>query len=175
MEKDLIRRQLKKIRADIKMRSEKDDCIFKTVTELANSFDSIFIYVSMGTEADTRRIINFLSKSKKLFVPYTAPNKTMHAVLPEIPVNYDYIDCFGNVKSIPNKFYDGQATLNIVPLLGYDSNCYRLGYGAGCYDKYFAEYPRGLKVGIAYSEQMCEFTHCNTDIPLDIIITPKGA
>ena len=58
----------------------------------------------------------------------------------------------------------------LVPLVAFDSNLNRLGYGKGYYDNYL-KYTDCLKVGIAFSWQMVTKIDCsNIDVQLDIII-----
>jgi 5-formyltetrahydrofolate cyclo-ligase len=47
--------------------------------------------------------------------------------------------------------------LLIVPLIAFDRQCHRLGYGAGYYDLYLGQNPNIVTVGIAFAEQ--ESTH----------------
>jgi 5-formyltetrahydrofolate cyclo-ligase len=63
-----------------------------------------------------------------------------------------------------------------VPLLAFDSDCRRLGSGAGYYDRALAHTtPRQpLKIGVAYDFQRVDcLTAQAWDIPMDIIITEK--
>jgi 5-formyltetrahydrofolate cyclo-ligase len=64
--------------------------------------------------------------------------------------------------------------LVLIPLLAYDKNGYRLGYGKGYYDKYLASLGREvLKVGLSFfgpEERIPVEPH---DIPLDFCITPS--
>ena len=66
------------------------------------------------------------------------------------------------------------ATL-LVPVVGFDNACYRLGYGGGYYDKTLAMLsPRPLTIGIGF-----ERGHLDTifpqpfDIPLDFVLTEQ--
>jgi 5-formyltetrahydrofolate cyclo-ligase len=43
--------------------------------------------------------------------------------------------------------------LVIVPLIAFDRQCHRLGYGAGYYDLYLTQNPNVVAVGIAFAEQ----------------------
>jgi 5,10-methenyltetrahydrofolate synthetase len=61
----------------------------------------------------------------------------------------------------------------LVPLAGFDECCYRLGYGAGYYDRTLAALPRQtLAIGVGY-----ELSHLPTiypqphDVPMSIIVT----
>ena len=46
----------------------------------------------------------------------------------------------------------------IVPLVGYDANCYRLGYGGGYYDRYLKDF-NAPTIGLAYSFQYLSLIH----------------
>ena len=71
-------------------------------------------------------------------------------------------------------------TILLTPLLAYDSEGFRLGYGGGYYDGALAALRRAggpvLAVGTAFSEQMVErVPHHNRDEQLDWIVTERGA
>lgn len=67
----------------------------------------------------------------------------------------------------------------IVPVLAFDSNGFRLGYGRGYYDRTLGELRRKGRevtaIGIAYSKQMVDsiLPHEIHDQPLDFIVTEK--
>ncbi len=67
----------------------------------------------------------------------------------------------------------------IVPLLSYDKEKYRLGYGKGFYDRYLNKYLKKfgniLTVGVAFSFQKHHKLPIDkNDIKLDYILTEKG-
>jgi 5-formyltetrahydrofolate cyclo-ligase len=66
----------------------------------------------------------------------------------------------------------------LVPLLAFDAEGHRLGYGAGYYDRTL-ERLRGMKpilaIGLAYDEQeVASVPHQAWDEPLDWVLTPSG-
>ncbi len=68
----------------------------------------------------------------------------------------------------------------IVPLLAFDSEGFRLGYGGGYYDRTInilrKESSDILAVGIAYTEQQVEqVPHNSFDAQLDWVVTERGA
>jgi len=67
--------------------------------------------------------------------------------------------------------------LIFVPLVGFDNNLNRLGYGGGYYDRYFEKNSRLkkiYKIGLAFSFQKIKKLPINNfDKKLDIIITEK--
>ncbi len=59
-----------------------------------------------------------------------------------------------------------------VPLVGFDHGRNRLGQGGGHYDRYFAKYPDPLRIGLAWSVQLCDAVPAEAhDVPLDAIVT----
>jgi 5-formyltetrahydrofolate cyclo-ligase len=65
--------------------------------------------------------------------------------------------------------------LVFVPLLAFDTNGQRVGYGKGFYDRFLAECsPSTLKVGLSFFEAVNPISDLSTqDQPLDICITPN--
>jgi 5-formyltetrahydrofolate cyclo-ligase len=65
----------------------------------------------------------------------------------------------------------------VMPLLGFDSRGTRLGYGGGYYDRTLAKLSKRPRlIGLAFSAQeLAEIPHEPHDIPLDAIVTEKGA
>lgn len=64
----------------------------------------------------------------------------------------------------------------LVPLLAFDKQGHRLGYGRGFYDRFLADCrPACLKIGLSFFESEEEIDEINEkDVPLNLVITPKG-
>ncbi|HYE56178.1 MAG TPA: 5-formyltetrahydrofolate cyclo-ligase [Chitinophagaceae bacterium] len=62
-----------------------------------------------------------------------------------------------------------------VPMLAYDKQGYRVGYGKGFYDRYLQQCKPGiLKIGFSYFEPEPVISDVNEfDIPLNLVITPE--
>ncbi|MGH6944124.1 MAG: 5-formyltetrahydrofolate cyclo-ligase [Geminicoccaceae bacterium] len=69
-----------------------------------------------------------------------------------------------------------QPTVFLVPLVGFDDQGYRLGYGGGYYDRTLAAMsPRPLAIGVGYEFGRLGTIHPQPhDIPLDAIVTEAG-
>jgi 5-formyltetrahydrofolate cyclo-ligase len=67
----------------------------------------------------------------------------------------------------------------LVPLLAFDAQCYRLGYGGGHYDRTLAALRRQgtiTAIGLAFdAQQVAQVPVCPYDQRLDWILTPSGA
>ena len=110
----------------------------------------IGIYLSYKHEVDTWKLIEEFKTQKEFYVPIVCGKP-----IDKQEINKEFLD------------------LMIVPLVGYDANCYRLGYGGGYYDRYLKDF-NAPTIGLAYSFQYIEhYQSEDFDIPLDDIITDK--
>ncbi len=64
----------------------------------------------------------------------------------------------------------------LLPMLGWDGNGYRLGYGGGFFDRTLAALePRPRVIGIAYEQAYLPTIYPQPyDIPLDFVVTERG-
>ena len=84
---------------------------------------------------------------------------------------YGMLEPIRSKKNIPD--------IMLVPLLVFDKNKYRIGYGKGFYDKYLNKYLKTFKniltVGVAFSFQKHHKLPINNrDVKLNYILTEKG-
>ena len=77
---------------------------------------------------------------------------------------------------IPAAREDVQPTALLVPLVGFDPQGYRLGYGGGYYDRTLAAMsPASLTIGVGYELGRLATIHPQPhDIPMDAIVTEGG-
>ena len=125
------------------------DCISWDEIKNINSYQTI----KSKNEVDVRRLLNFLNSK--------------HPDL-QIDINESKIS---EPQNIPEgKTYD----LVIVPLVAFDRQGNRLGYGGGYYDRFLAGNSYGQAIGLAYSFQEVESLPVEEhDQKLDLIITEK--
>ena len=88
-----------------------------------------------------------------------------------------FVNEFGILE--PNKTIVKIPDIILVPILAFDKNKYRLGYGKGFYDRYLNKYLKQhkkiLTVGVAFSFQRQDnLPISQKDVKLDYIITEKG-
>ena len=85
------------------------------------------------------------------------------------------INKFGIPEPISSKIL--YPDIMLVPLVGYDDNLNRLGYGGGFYDRYIEKIDKiknVTKIGLAFSYQKIKSVPVNQyDKKLDYIITEK--
>lgn len=65
-----------------------------------------------------------------------------------------------------------EGSICLVPGLVFDSEGYRIGYGAGYYDNFLADYP-GLKVGLVRTLRISSnpLPHDDHDVPMDVLVS----
>ena len=85
------------------------------------------------------------------------------------------INKYGIPEPISNKVK--YPDILLVPLVAYDKNLNRIGYGGGFYDRYIKKIKKNKKIitiGLAYSFQKVKKIPVNEyDIKLDFIVTEK--
>jgi 5-formyltetrahydrofolate cyclo-ligase len=64
----------------------------------------------------------------------------------------------------------------LAPLVGFDRDCYRLGYGGGYFDRTLAALtPRPFAVGVGFELSKIETIYPQGfDVPMDIVVTEAG-
>ena len=132
-------------------------------------------YYPCNHEIDDLEILNFLRKKK------------VNISLPIIKSNYQMDFFEWTIKDIlkinkygiaePISLKKVYPDIILIPLLAYDDDLNRLGYGGGFYDRYFeklSKIKKVLKVGLAFSYQKLKKIPINKyDKKLDFIITEK--
>lgn len=122
-------------------------------------------YLSMPHEFNTTPLITQAIKDKKtVVVPKTCPEGKM------IFVKYDESQLrktsFGLLEPISNLEVDKSCIdLIHVPGIVFSPDGYRIGYGAGYFDRYLADYS-GNTISTIYSFQIQNFQKDTFDIPI---------
>ena len=133
-------------------------------------------YYPINSEIGCLDILEMLEKNNfKISLPVTKTNNDMDfyewSFKESLKVSYQGIPEPDSKKKV---FPD----VLIVPLVGFDNNKFRLGYGGGFYDRYIVKLSNLKKVftiGFAFSFQKIKKIPINNfDQKLDFILTNKG-
>ncbi len=135
-------------------------------------------YVAQRDEVQTKAIIeSALSAGKKVLVPKGDPtslNLTFHEIhsLDELaPGNFGVPEPSSGSRAIPLM----EAQLVLVPIVAWDSDGQRVGYGRGYFDRALKSRGPALATGLAFESQHREaLPATNSDVPLDIVVTEQG-
>lgn len=150
--KEDLRKTYLLIRKKIDNRIEKDNIIFQKVinNEKIIKADTILIYVAKEEEVTTKKLIEYFLKNKNVAVP-KIENNTM---------NFYYINnsndlekgYFGILEPITKeKVTDFNNAVCVTPGICFSYQGYRIGYGKGFYDKFFAKH-NIYSIGLCYQE-----------------------
>ena len=138
----------------------------------------ISIYYPSNYEVNCLKLFetNYLKKTKILLPVIKANNKMKFFKWEKNDVLK--INKFGMLEPAIY-FHHIVPEIMLVPLLAFDNNRFRLGYGGGFYDRYLNKYltnhKKILTIGIAFSFQKYHKLPVNDkDVKLDYILTEKG-
>lgn len=143
------------------------------LTEEFLSADTVLCYVSVNSELPTHEIFEHcFSIGKKAAAPVCVDGELI----------FKYIDGFDDLHigaySIPEPNEDcpevsvTSRTLCITPALCYNQNGYRIGYGKGYYDKFFAK-NQCVRMGLCCEKFIINFAPDENDRAVDIIVTER--
>ncbi len=164
------------------LRREHSQLIQKKLLELEVFIRSVNVmaYVAFRNEVETMPIIRHcLSEDKRVIVPVSMP-KTRELLLSElkdperelIPGTFDVPEPAPEyIRPFPAEDLD----LILVPGVAFDEKGFRLGYGAGYYDRFFERLPRRVpSIGLAFEIQIIDRVPADpTDQPVDFVLTEK--
>ncbi|NME84205.1 5-formyltetrahydrofolate cyclo-ligase [Clostridium sp. SM-530-WT-3G] len=184
--KKQIRREILEIRENLSL--EEKDNYDKIITDKffeSNYYkqaNNIFIYISYGSEIDTKYIITrAIKEGKNIYVPRTEFSaRLMNAVRIN---NFDNLikSKYGALEPKKDEAFINPNDLDliVVPGVAFDKNGGRIGYGAGFYDRYFKRIndenkSRIMKLVLAYDFQLMDKVPTDKeDVSIDAVITEK--
>lgn len=176
--KVIMRKKLTTQRAKIspEKRSDYAQSITAKILQLPEiiAAETIFIYISYGTEVNTHKLIKkLLTAEKKLFAPHIINPNCMQA----IPF-HNWADLHPGPLGILTPAYTKNQPqpfdISITPGLGFTTSGHRIGYGRGYYDKWFCANPVKNKIALAFEAQLADNIPIEkNDIYMDKIITEQ--
>lgn len=134
----------------------------------------IFCYASYNSEVDTFALMHrILQDGKKLYLPRCIPETREMDICNVKDLSELKTGSYGIKEPQGTAVSPDILDIAIVPMVAFDREKTRLGYGGGYYDR-FLQKTDIFKVGIAFSKQETEkLSKEATDIPMDIIVTEK--
>lgn len=180
MEKEALRDILREYRWSIPPleRDRKSRKITEYLRDIITTDEQILVYCAKQPEVETCWFIRHLIDAQiPVIVPIIEPKTTS--------LRLSYLKDTGclvqSTFSVPEPVGSeipanpADVTSAIIPMLGFDKNGGRLGYGAGYYDRFLSQHRHIRTIGIAYSNQE---THAlpidDNDIGMDVVVTEKG-
>ena len=151
------------------------DCAINWIE--ANRADAVLIYLSMRSEVETGGLLDYLlTRNKIVLAPVMrmkqrdlTPYRIMDAKRDLVLHPYGMYQ--PNKETCP-PFPLNQIDLIFVPGVAFDPKGYRIGYGAGFYDRLLPQCPQAVWIGLAYEAQIVTDTFPQTwDVPVHHILT----
>ena len=177
-EKNLLRKKYISIRENIPeiIKIQYDNQITEHLAKLLAKGQKVAIFNPKIHEINLMNLMNFRNDITYLF-PRIANNKILDFCL--IKNSYDFI--YNKIF----KLYEPDPTcltfipnIIICPLLSFDKNKHRLGYGGGYYDRTVAKLRKEYQIttiGVAYNvQQHKKLPNLDHDIALDNIVTENN-
>lgn len=160
------RKALIQRRAQLQDRTEKEKAIVEKLLPFLEG-KVVAAYVPIQNEVD---IYSHLQE-KISYLPRTDKNQGLffEKVEPDTPLhegNFHVME-----PAIHPESNESEIEVYLVPMVGF-SGLNRVGYGKGYYDRYFQK-REGLKIGIAFEVQQCDYEKQPWDIPMDLIVTEQ--
>lgn len=144
-------------------------------SNLYKNSESIFSFISFGSEISSLELIKEILKSgKTLLVPKILKGEDIM-----IPVQIEKLSdlkkgCFGILEPSSNTPYTLPIDLTLVPGLLFNKKGYRIGYGKGYYDK-FLKTNKTKSLGLCFDFQIEDINfEEDHDIAVDYICTDKA-
>lgn len=139
----------------------------------------ILSYAAMGAEADLTAFHRWAEAAgKRLAFPVTGPGGAMGAWQAPGPEAWR-LGRFGIWEPDPRlarAVEPGEIGLVLVPCVGFDRACRRLGRGGGYYDRYLPRCTGAARLGVAFDcQRLPELVPEDPwDVPLQAVVTEKG-
>lgn len=136
----------------------------------------IFLSIPQRNEVDTSFLLTVLQgKDKDIAVPkVSGKGELVHYLLTDATVfrnsRWGIPEPVSGIQLIPR-----QIDVVFLPLLAFDLEGYRVGYGGGFYDRFLANCREDVvKVGLSFFEPVAEISDRHPmDIPMDYCVTPE--
>ena len=142
-----------------------------------NRANAVLLYLSMRSEVETGSLLDYLLAQNKIVLAPVMDTKQRSLAPHRITdgkedlVFHPYGMYQPNRKTCP-LFPLEQIDLIFVPGAAFDLKGYRVGYGAGFYDRFLPQCPQSVWIGLAYEAQIVTNTFPQTwDVPLHQILT----
>ncbi len=132
----------------------------------------VMVYLAKEDEVDTRGIIEEARRQGKQVVVPKVKGEDMAAV--ELSQDFE-VNEFGVLEPKGTNIVDlSQIDLVVTPARAFDRYGYRLGRGAGFYDRFFSkeDLSSAYKIGVCFSCQLVECLPTDEwDVPVDLVVS----
>ncbi|QPH37985.1 5-formyltetrahydrofolate cyclo-ligase [Pedobacter endophyticus] len=137
----------------------------------------LFLPIAEKREPNTFLIIEWLAENHpdiKIIVPKADFNTALMTHHEYLGINDLQKNLYNILEPQKGNLHSGEVDMVLIPLLSFDKQGYRVGYGKGFYDR-FLQNLNAQKIGLSLSPAIEKIDDVNThDIRLDLCITPAA-
>lgn len=161
--------------SEIAARSARAGARLRALSEV-RAAGTIMFFVSFGSEIDTVPMIRrALEDGKQVAVPRAdrCARKLMPYEVRDLPSDlapgeYGILEPKPHLPPVP---LDGIDAV-IVPAVAWSEDGFRVGYGAGYYDRFLSQIPTAVRIGLGFELQVVsEVPHGPHDLPVNLLVT----
>jgi 5-formyltetrahydrofolate cyclo-ligase len=175
--KSIIRQEILILRSQLntpyRVQASKQICERISQLPIYQKADTILAYFSMKNEVSLYPLMEVAWRQGKRVA---LPKMEQDQIIPRLFTSpselefgaFSVLEPAATCEQIPLE----QLDFVIVPGVAFDKARYRLGFGKGHYDRFFAQLSTVYKCGVAFEEQIVGTIYPEVhDIPMDIVIT----
>lgn len=151
----------------------KSHAISERLLPLLGTAKTVMCYMSTFNEPHTDRIIEkLIGSGARVAVPVTDTDRK--TITPSLYTGELRRGAYGIYEPDECIKIDPECIdIAIIPGIAFDMDGWRIGFGAGYYDRFLSEFT-GKKIGVCYEFQLYEsIPHDTHDIAMDIIVTER--
>jgi|TARA_B110000263_G_scaffold70757_1_gene61667 5-formyltetrahydrofolate cyclo-ligase len=168
--------RMKLLKEEIYDLSDKIVSILKTIPVWEKNTYHLFISSKQKNEVETKKILSYLYDLGKVVVTskMLPDKKLIHLRVNQstrfIQNDYNILEPDSSEEILPT-----DLDVVIIPLLCFDKNGNRVGYGGGYYDKFLSKTENAvMKIGLSFFEPVDQIEGITKlDVPLDICVTSE--
>ena len=168
--------RMKLLKEEIYDLSDKIFSILKTIPVWEKNTYHLFISSKQKNEVETKKILSYLYDLGKVVVTskMLPDKKLIHLRVNQstrfIQNDYNILEPDSSEEILPT-----DLDVVIIPLLCFDKNGNRVGYGGGYYDKFLSKTKNAvIKIGLSFFEPVDQIDGITElDVPLDICVTSE--
>jgi len=145
--------------------------LYRMIVEM--DAETIMLYVPLATEVNLSPLIKQLRREKRtLYVPFME-GKSFRLVKYRYPLQKKQ---FGiKEPKYSRQYRKKKIDIAVVPIVGIDRTCRRVGFGKGMYDRFFEKEMKHIGKTVFVARSLCyssEIVTDNYDVQADYIIVP---
>jgi 5-formyltetrahydrofolate cyclo-ligase len=182
MTKSILREKYKKLRKEID-KNNLEDLSLRIANQLLNldiwdkTYYHLFLQIETQNEINTEYILHIIQGKDKEIVVSKSDFETRQMTHYLLTDSTKIIKNIYNIPEPTNGLEVNESKIDVVfvPLLAYDLQGNRVGYGKGFYDTFLSKCkPETIKIGLSFFEPESKIDDVlPTDIQLDYCITPN--